>query len=446
MISWSRALPGSVLRWGRSADAWLVATIAIGFGLRVLWAFHVQGSLLFGDGAWFTNVAANLVHGHGFVANHNNPILEPPDVPQLTAYHPPLYPVALAVWWKVFGIGGTSMELLNVFLGTMAIPLVYVLGTRAFGRQVGVASAATYALVPNAIVWLPLPLSEALFTAIFLAALCVLVSFDTKRALLPATLAFGALAGLAALTRGEGVVLLPSALVFWVLRYGWRPSFNRFVFAAAAAVLVITPWMVRNWVQLESPIPIASSTGVNLRISHSPESTGTFVFLNDPIDGVSGQSAQFRTETEVRANRVYTKRAVVYAIQHPGRELKLAAWKVRYLFQSEDAMAQEFVLYGGTGIHPTALDAAFAPLIAISWYTLLAASILLAPLWLRANPRAALPAAVFVFWVGFHIVFFSLPRFHLPLLPLAVIATAAGVAALREKLRLTGDLATVRSG
>ncbi len=431
------ARDGPITSAGRLARSHilLISIVTVGFCLRLAWALHVQGSLLFGDGAWYTNVAANLVHGHGFVANHNNPILEPPDRPQPTAYYPPLYPVVLAGWWRAFGIGSASAELLNVCLGTLAIPLVYFLGTKLFHRSIGLASAATYALVPNAIVWLPLPLTEALFTAIFLAALCVLVSFDAKRGPAINAAIFGLLTGLALLTRGEGVVLLPVALVFWIVRHGWRLSLGRLVLAAAVTMLVITPWTVRNWIQLDSPVAIATSTGVNLRIGHSPDSTGTFVYFDDPIDGVPGDYARLATQTEVRAYSVYTQRALSYALRHPGRELALTAQKIRYLFQSEDEMGLEFSLWGGTGVRPAALDTVFGPLVTTSWYALLATSVLLAPFWLRRNRRAVLLATVFALWIVFHVAFFGRPRFHLPLLPLVVITSVAGLAALVEKLR-----------
>jgi 4-amino-4-deoxy-L-arabinose transferase-like glycosyltransferase len=413
---------------------WLGAIVAVGLALRLAWVLHVQPAP-FGDSQWYANVASNVLHGHGFVANHNNPVLEPPDVPQPTAFYPPLYPLTLAALWKAFGTSVMLAQVFNAVVGALTIPLVFVLGSNIFGRRVGLAAAATFAVLPNSIAWLPFLLSETLFTFIFMAALCVLVSFCGVEKRTRAVLAFGVLAGLAMLTRGEGIVLLPAASLFWLARDGWRAALQHCIVAAIAVAIVMTPWTARNWIELGSPIPVSSSSGMNLRIGHSPQSNGTWLLLNDPVEGIDGWRSLDRPETEVRGDKVYTKRALSWAVTHPRQELYLARQKVRYLYQSEDDMALGFVPYGGSGVTPAAVEHALRPLIASCWYVSLAAAILLAPAWLSASPKRLLLMGVLVFWTAFHVAFFGLPRFHLPLLPLIIIAASGGVASVLADLR-----------
>jgi len=59
-----------------------------------------------------------------------------------------LYYVALHVWVDLFGYGQTSVRLLSVLLGALAIPAILMLGTRIGARMTGLAAALLLALAP----------------------------------------------------------------------------------------------------------------------------------------------------------------------------------------------------------------------------------------------------------------------------------------------------------
>ena len=401
---------------------------------------HVDPFPHFSDQGWYFDVAENLAEGEGFVAHHHNTITEPPDVPQVTAYRPPAYPFALAALWKIVGVGETSARLFNAVLGALTILFVYALGREVFDRRAGLLSAGLYAVLPSAIVWLPLTLSEPLFTLVFVAALWLLFDSSSQTsAHRPAVaLLFGLLAGLATLTRGQGLVLLPLALLLWLARDGPRGGLKQIGLALLTATLVITPWTIRNWVAMDSPIFVASNSGVNLRIGHASDANGTFRWMNDPIDGVQALQAADRPDWEVRAYQVYPRRALSYALTHPGRELVLAAKKIYYTYQSESWMVHALT-WAAEPLRPRTLERSLRPLIDVSWYVVLFAAVASTPVWLGRKPQRYLPAAVVVLWSLFHIVFFGLARFHLPLLPLFVVCAVGGtrtyLAAARTRFR-----------
>ena len=411
-----------------STAIWLTIIVLIGLTLRLIWALHVQPEP-FGDTYWYINAATNLAEGKGFVANHHNPLSEPPDTPLPTAYYPPAYPLALAGVFKVFGVSLTSAKVFNAVLGALTIPFVYVIARRLFDRRVGLLAAAAFALFPNAIVWLPLPLSEPLFTLLFTAALWVLVAFRSKPFAFGAAAAvgFGLLAGLATLTRGTGLVLLPVALLFWLMRDGGRTGLRQLGLTLLATAAVLMPWTIRNWVVVDSPIVLASNTGVNLRMGHGPDANGTVILLNDTVYGIPGWRSLERPEWEVEGYRFYTQRAIHYALTHPGRELELSAQKIRYLYQSDSSELPALTAWGGAPLRPSGLEDVLGPLTDASWYTVLFAALGLAPFWLRRTPQQVMFVAVLVFWTLFHVVFFGLPRFHLPLFPLLIVAAAGGL-------------------
>jgi mannosyltransferase len=60
--------------------------------------------------------------------------------------HESLYHVLNAGMLTLFGPGVPGIRLLSVFLGTMTIPLVYLVGNRLFGLRVGLLAAAGLAI------------------------------------------------------------------------------------------------------------------------------------------------------------------------------------------------------------------------------------------------------------------------------------------------------------
>jgi 4-amino-4-deoxy-L-arabinose transferase-like glycosyltransferase len=423
-----------------TANRLLLLVAAAGLSLRVVWVLHVD-PFPFGDAYWYVNVAQNLIEGHGFAANPHG-LLEPPGVPKATAYYPPLYPFTLAALWKIIGFSLTSGKLLNACLDTLTIFLVYDIGRRIFTRRDGLVAAAVYAVLPSAVLWLPLLLSEALFTLLFSAALWVLIasrpSAEVRRP--TAALGFGLLTGLALLTRGVGTVLPVAAAVFWLARDGRRAALRQLLLALVAAAAVIVPWTARNWIVMGTPIVVSSNTGYNLRIGHSEGANGTFGFLPDTIDGVDSWRSLDRPDLEVRGYRVYARRALGYALTHPLRELQLATSKIYYLYRSDAEVAPALTTWSDP-LAPRALEDVLEPLVTATWFLLLFAAVASAFVWLRRTPQRLLLAAAFLFWTAFHVIFFGLARYHLGLLPLmAVVATggsAESFAAARAWMRRT---------
>ncbi|MEM7343677.1 MAG: glycosyltransferase family 39 protein [Chloroflexota bacterium] len=113
---------------------WLLLFTLIGFGLRL---HNLSFQPLWGDEGWSFYFAGQSI----------------PHLVALTAIdiHPPLYYLLLKGWLFLGGSTPESARFLSVIIGTLLIPATYGLGTRLFGRRVGVLSAAIVAGMPLAI-------------------------------------------------------------------------------------------------------------------------------------------------------------------------------------------------------------------------------------------------------------------------------------------------------
>jgi 4-amino-4-deoxy-L-arabinose transferase-like glycosyltransferase/SAM-dependent methyltransferase len=432
---------------------WLAGIFLVGLILRLIWVFYTDTLPLGGDPSWYFGVARNLFEGKGYVADHlvytETPINDTP-----TAFWPPAYPVTLAAMWKITGFSLMTAKILNATLGALTIIFLYLLGTAIFHRKVGLASAALFAVFPNAIAWLPLLFPEAMFILVFVMALWVLVGITPKsrRGALLVAAAVGLLTGLAALTRGQGLVLAPVAALFWLSRDGWRPAMRQCLLLVLGASLLIAPWTVRNWVVLDSPILISTNAGVSARTGHAPDSTGTSMWTSDPVRDSSGElftaeQSAYDPEWEVVGYRVWTRRAIEYAVTHPMREVELTRYKIYHLYRSDSGVIPWLTTLGVTPIEPHWLQDHLWVVFDASYYSVLFAALAFMPLWVvRGGPKKQLLVNVLIVWTLFHIAFNGEPRYHVPLYPIFALSAMGGIATIAAGWRQLGAEGLRRDG
>jgi SAM-dependent methyltransferase len=307
---------------------------------------------------------------------------------------------------------------------------------------------------PNAIAWLPLLFPEAMFILIFVMALWVLIEFtpDSRRSMLLTAAAVGLLTGLAALTRGQGLVLAPVAVLFWISRDGWRPAARQAAILALAAGLLIAPWTIRNWVVLDSPILISTNAGVSLRTGHAPDSTGTSMWTGDPVTDSSGrqfyaEQSAYDPEWEVVGYRVWTRRAIEYAVTHPMREIELTRYKIYHLYRSDSGVIPWLTTLGVTPIEPQWLEDHLWTLFDASYYAVLFAALAFMPLWLiRGGSKKQILFNTLIVWTLFHVVFNGEPRYHVPLYPLLALSAVGGLATIAARWQQLGAEGLRRDG
>ena len=215
-----------------------LAAVAVGgLAVRVAAAFGARDHLVQGDAMVFHQVAQHLADGDGFMQAFR---AEP------TAEHPPGWEVVLAAADLLGGNGYFSHRLLGAAIGTVTVVLIGLLGRRVGGPAVGLVAAAIAAVYP--MLWAAdvSMMSETLYGALLVAAL---LAATTRRFVL-----LGALLGLAALTRGEALLLVPLLLV--PLSWGrWRAT----AAGIAAFLVVLAPWTIRNLATFEEPVLISGN-------------------------------------------------------------------------------------------------------------------------------------------------------------------------------------------
>lgn len=230
-------------------------------------ADHDNAPVVTGDRFFFVEGARLLADGHGFV--HPFVWLQTHQG-AASAGHPPLWTIVLAPLAKLGAGGYDNARIAGAVAGAAAVGVTGLVGRRVAGPRAGLVAAALAALYVPFVVSDTSGMSEALYLLfVALTVLAVLAARDSAR--LGMALAAGAAAGLAALTRTEGLLLV--ALLAWPMLWA-RGGGRRWALPAAAtvaAIVVVAPWTARNVVALDRFVPISTNESTVLAGANCPE-------------------------------------------------------------------------------------------------------------------------------------------------------------------------------
>ena len=198
----------------------LGAIVAAGIAVRVAHTLLVAPwpPGFFNDEAYYKAVAELVARGAGFV-RPGEFFGQGISIP--TAERPPLYSLALAGLVKLRLGGPDGMRLLGAVSGGAVIALLGLLGRRLAGDRAGLIAAGLAAAYPTLIAADGALMTESLY-GMFAAAALLLVQGQLRDRTCGCAALLGAVGGLAALTRGEGLILLP-VLLLPLLRDGAGP-------------------------------------------------------------------------------------------------------------------------------------------------------------------------------------------------------------------------------
>ena len=226
------------------------------------------------DSSYYTLVAERVAAGDGFTV----PVIwafldlgaQLPDNPMLpipsNAHWPPLGPLLSAAGMWVFGPTWQAGQVPQVLVSALIPPFTYVVARDFFGGRGLAIGAAMLAIFAGPLFILyPAIDNFALFglfgTAVLWMSARAVRSERPNRWIIGA----GAVAGLAALTRIDGVFLTLAPATAWLIGRGWAPwravggspSWAAGFASAGAFLLVVSPWLIRQALVFGTPMPSA---------------------------------------------------------------------------------------------------------------------------------------------------------------------------------------------
>ena len=237
----------------------LAGVAFFGFVLRAVFALAVAPDSLdhSGDPRFFHLAANLLADGHGYIAPL--PFLDHGSVIASTE-HPPLWSFVLAVFSAAGARSYGAHELVGCLVGAGTVVCAGLLGHRVSSQRAGLVAAAAVAVYPVFVAMDGSLMSEPPYALAI--ALCLVQAFRVVDApSLRRAAVLGLAIGLAALVRGEALMLLVVLLVPVALQV---PRGHRLRLAAVVigvAALAITPWSLRNSLTMNRFVLVSTEDG-----------------------------------------------------------------------------------------------------------------------------------------------------------------------------------------
>jgi dolichyl-phosphate-mannose-protein mannosyltransferase len=428
---------------GRGRALCFLAIFALGLGLRLDYAIRAPNHPV-DDARAYARISRALHHGEGFTQGRGPGYrhLQP------ASNYAPGLPLLTAGLYAVRGAADEeAARIVLALLGSLAIPLAFLLGRRLGGPDSGLIAMLPIAIYPALLEYGGMLMTEPLATALLASALlCLLQACELRRPL--PWVGTGLLLGALALLRPEYAVLVPLLPGLALIHlYRERGRFQRDLLlgpalAVGCAFLVVLPWTVRNFVVFDRLVPISTGGGQLLyEGSYIPAGPDPERFTPVFLD----EYPRIGRELAPQPGPVYRGQAVALlaAREHPGEDPDVAL----------RGMALD--AYGHALVHePLRLTGFLASKAWLAWtgpardvmrsppwramqlLLLVAAAVGLAVGLTRRSFEALLFAAVFAAFTLIQMAFIASPRRTLVLTPelaaLAGLGAAWSVARLRR--------------
>ena len=378
------------------------------------------------DPADYDRMAASIAAGDGYPPSN---FLENGGP---SAIRPPLYPYTLAAVYETTGARFNAARVTGAFLGTAAVALIGLVAWRLFDRRTATVAIAIAALFPPPMVNGLSILSEPLFVVLELGALLAALEFreSAQRRWLVAT---GVLVGLATLTRVVGLVLLvPVIALVWRTAFPGARSFASPAIVVVTAALTILPWTVRNAVELDAFVPVATTGGYLMAGTYQdaarndPEYPGAWRVAN--ADPKLARIMREGNGDEAEIERRLWSEALEYMGDHPLYVAEVGGRNTLRLFELEGREWNRLST-ASIGLPTWVADAGFfgfwllVPFVLVGAFTRAARAV---PLAIWAFPLVCVAAAAFTE---------AFTRLRAPIDPFLVILASLGAIALWDRYR-----------
>ncbi len=365
------------------------------------------------DADWYYAHGAMLAHGLGYLNGRGMP----------TAFWPVGWPWLLSLAFRAFGVSIWTVGAINWAASALTAWLTLDLGRRLTGSELAArCGLLLLAVYPNAILYVPLALTEVLYTAVLMGGIWLMIA----RPQWLATVAAGLVFGVATLVKAQTLVIIPAIALIMLYRQGdvWRRAPQvavRTLVIFLAAALVIAPWTLRNHRELGAWVTVSTNGGITLLTGNNDSARGGYT----PDDALVHSIDPLKERDEVAYDAQSRALGVGWIKAHPVRFAALAPLKVWHLW-GPDGEGQWAYETGSWAFR--AAPHAFLAVRAINqvWYWLLLVAFVVAP-WPIVVARRKARARVVDWWLvayvvalfptAIAVVFSGQSRFHYPAMP-----------------------------
>lgn len=438
----------------KSRRNFLIAIIAASIITGSVFAFGFDHPVK-GDALDYDRIGQNLAQGNGFSLSQSCPYIK-------TMYREPAYPVFLALIYSIFGHNFAIVKLLQIFIYALSCILLFYLALIVFNEKIARISSALFSIFATSANYPSYLLTETLFTCLLISVILIL-SLALARGRSRLFFYSGVLLGMSILCKAAMLLFfIPIFLVLYlkikqgVLKY--------FMILLAGSLLVLTPWMARNYLEFGAfSITLRSGTQLLYRAQNLDNSLekikATIVysiserlgkkiypywsdnpadFLDKDLNIIYKEEIELRQKgyTDVDIDRLETRNALAlilrrpaaYLMQSPLELIKLSAFAHIPLLNQPDVIEKFDSFKNG----PLVMSMVRGVFHLLSYLILL---LTITGMWLsRGEWRNWILMAGLIFYINaVHSMLFASARYTVPLIPFYLIFTSHALVKILEK-------------
>ena len=408
----------------RNQKVILIAILAVALAIRLaaVFLFPVPVEK---DALLYDKIAMQILKNKSFAVHDGVP----------TSWVAPLYPTFLSGVYLLFGHNHQAARIVQAFLSTAICFFVYLIAKRIYGIFAGLLSAFLVAF-HQSLLMITMLITETLLSLL----LVVMILFFTMAIIHKKNIFFfitGIFIALSSLTKPTTLLFAVFALfVLLFVLEGTKQVLLKFAALAGATIIIITPWMVRNYSLADRVVPV-SSQGSSILI-------GTYFQMTDKKDWRTIFDMELLEEQRQRLREAGEKTRAKIELENPGRaDDLLRHMTIKAIMDSPlEYLKVVGIRVGIFWLSPpvatyqvkTKSDA-----LSIAWMGLKYLLLLFAILGLfhsRDKWKIILPILGLLFYMtAVHGLLHSIRRYNLPLIPLILIFSSEGMIATWHYVR-----------
>lgn len=405
---------------------WAIVLVALAIRIAFLVGYPQIGTAC-EDCHLYDNVGWNLASGRGFVGGHaaetfaRTPTPLGPNAPELGMA--PAYAGFVGLIYRLLGHDARPVFIAQAVLSAAMVWFVFTTVRHAFDEPVARIASLFVAVYPPLIIYTGVLLSESNFA--FLLVVWVWAIVEAWRHRSPWRWAIaGIVGGFCALQRAEALAALPLFAVLLLIAGDRRRIAASCTAFVLSAILVVVPWTIRNYQQFHRVVVVSIGSEVLYLAARGwPQWQ-----LDDPelVSLVRGRDY-------LGQNEVLGREAWRIITGDPIRFVRLCIRRIPVFWISSHTS----YFSGFTQTYRTYWDARLYARVAVK-VTLTLLNLLTVALgawgaWLTCRRRqtrvaAAIVAIPIVVVAATHVIYYSSPRFSVPIMPFVLILASMAIA------------------
>ena len=303
--------------------------------LILLFGLIIRLAIAFGTGSFtqptvfeYEETAQNIIAGKGFCEQIFGT--------KYYAYLEPFYPFLVAFFYRFTPFDKAGLIILQIFTSTLLGVIIYLIAKDIFSHAVGVMACILTILHPGLIIYSTQNLHPLIFDA-FLFGLLILAFFRVNNLHgIWAYIGAGLVLGITILARSTVILFIPLAYLWLSLNpaHSKKTKFVALFTITLIALVVISPWQIRNQIRFKKFVFISSSKGQLLWRGNNINASGTLWYGDKTYIAAMPEKLKekIRDKGELEQDRIFREEAFTFIRKHPLTFLRLWGEKFYYFW------------------------------------------------------------------------------------------------------------------